>query len=113
MGTARLYEGVPWLPKASDPANAALGPEHLLVMVDRIDHDHLEEVLEVAVEQLHQRLAQLRAGVACPRLERWDVVLRNPEPARELALSQVMLVTHRPKTDGPHLDVHTDKYTHL
>jgi hypothetical protein len=24
-----------------------------------------------------------------------------------------MLVTHRPKTHSPHLDVHTDKYTHL
>jgi hypothetical protein len=25
----------------------------------------------------------------------------------------VMLVTHRPQTDGPDFDVHTDKYTHL
>jgi hypothetical protein len=24
-----------------------------------------------------------------------------------------MLVAHRPQTDGPHLDIHTDKYTHL
>jgi hypothetical protein len=25
----------------------------------------------------------------------------------------MMLVAHRPQTDGPHLDIHTDKYTHL
>jgi hypothetical protein len=25
----------------------------------------------------------------------------------------VMLVPHRPQTDGPDFDVHTDKYTHL
>jgi hypothetical protein len=25
----------------------------------------------------------------------------------------MMLVTHRPQPDGPHLDIHTDKYTHL
>jgi hypothetical protein len=25
----------------------------------------------------------------------------------------VMLVTHRPQADGSHLDIHTDKYTHL
>jgi hypothetical protein len=24
-----------------------------------------------------------------------------------------MLVAHRSQTDGPHLDIHTDKYTHL
>jgi hypothetical protein len=24
-----------------------------------------------------------------------------------------MLVTHRPQADGSHLDIHTDKYTHL
>ena len=82
-------------------------------MVDGIDHHDLEEVLEVAGEELHQRLAQLRTRVARPRLERRNVVLRDPEPARQLALGQVMLVTHRPQTDCPHLDVHTDKYTHL
>ena len=97
----------------SDPANAALGPEHLLAMVDRVHHDHLEEVLEVAAEELHQRLAKLGPGVARPRLQSRDVVLRDAKPARELTLSQVMLVAHRPQPDGPHLDVHTDKYTHL
>src|ERR1700733_751052 len=99
--------------RASDAANAALGSQHLLVMVDRVDHHHLEEILEVAGKQLHQRLAQLRARVARPGLERRDVVLGDPEPARKLTLGQVMLVTHRPQADGPHLDIHTDKYTHL
>ena len=98
---------------ASDPANATLGSQHLLVMVDRVDHHHLEQVLEITREQLHQRLAQLRAGVARSRFQCGDVVLGDPEPARKLTLGQVMLVTHRPQTDGPHLDIHTDKYTHL
>ena len=100
-------------PVRSDPANAALGPEHLLAMIDRIDHDHLEEILEIAPEELHQRLAQLRSGIAGSGLERRDVVLSYPEPARELTLGEVMLVPHRPQTDGPDFDVHTDKYTHL
>jgi hypothetical protein len=100
-------------PVPSDPANAALGSEHLLAMIDGIDHDHLEEVLEIAPEQLHQRLAQLRARIASSRLERRDVVLGHPQPARKLALREVMLVTHRPQADGPDFDVHTDKYTHL
>jgi len=82
-------------------------------MVDRVDHHDLEEVLEIAGEELHQRLAELGAGIARSRLERGDVVLGDPEPARELTLGQVMLVTHRPQADGPHLDIHTDKYTHL
>ncbi len=82
-------------------------------MVDRVHHDHLEEVLEVTAEQLHQRLAKLGAGVARPRLQGRDVVLRDAKPARQLALSQVMLVAHRAQPDCPHLDVHTDKYTHL
>jgi hypothetical protein len=25
----------------------------------------------------------------------------------------MMLVAHRPQADCPHLDIHTDKYTHL
>jgi hypothetical protein len=100
-------------PVPSDPANAALGTEDLLAVIDRIDHDHLEEILEIAAEQLHQRLAQLRSGIAGSGLEGRDVVLGHPEPARELTLGEVMLVTHRPQTDGPDFDVHTDKYTHL
>src|SRR5580692_8482550 len=121
--TARLYEGTTpstagrlaadAARRASDAANAALGPEHLLVMVDRVDHHDLEEILEITGEELHQRLTELRTGVACPRLERRDVVLGHAEPAGKLALGQMMLVAHRPQTDGPHLDIHTDKYTHL
>ena len=82
-------------------------------MVDRVDHHDLEEVLEITIEQLHQRLAQLRPRVAGSRLESGNVVLGHPEPARQFTLGQVMLVTHRPQADGPHLDIHTDKYTHL
>jgi len=82
-------------------------------MVDRVDHHDLEEILEIAREQLHQGLTELWPRVARARLERRDVVLGHPEPARQLALGQVMLVTHRPQTDGSHLDIHTDKYTHL
>jgi len=100
-------------PVASDPANATLRPEHLLAVVDGIDHDHLEEILEVAVEELHERLAQLGAGVARARLQRWNVVLRDPETAGKLALREVVLVTHGAQSDGPDFDVHTDKYTHL
>ena len=96
---------------ASDPANAALGSQHLLVMIDGVDHHHLEEILEITAEQLHERLAELRPRVAGSRLERGDVVLGHPEPARQLTLGQVMLIAHRPQTDGPHLDIHTDKYT--
>ena len=91
----------------------AASPEHLLAMVDGVDHHDLEEVLEVAVEELHQRLTQLRAGVARSGLECRDVVLGDPEAARELTLGQVMLVAHRPQSDRPDFDVHTDKYTHL
>ena len=121
--TARLYEGTTSATaerlaadaagRASDAANAALGPEHLLVVVDRVDHHDLEEILEITGEELHQRLTQLRAGVACPSLERRDVVLGDSKTAGKLSLGQMMLVTHRPQTDGPHLDIHTDKYTHL
>ena len=99
--------------RASDAANATLGSQHLFVMVDRVDHHDLEEVLEITAERLHQRLTELRTRVACPRLERRDVVLGDPEAAGKLALGQMMLVTHRPQPDGPHLDIHTDKYTHL
>src|SRR5580700_720636 len=123
-GTARLYGGATsptagGLPGsgprglASDSANAALGSQHLFVVVDRVDHHHLEQVLEVTREELHQRLTQLRPRVARSGFERGDVVLRDPEPARKLTLGQVMLVAHRPQTDGSHLDIHTDKYTHL
>jgi hypothetical protein len=100
-------------PDASDPANATLGAKHLLAMVDGIDHDDLEEILEVAVEELHEGLTELRARVAGPRLERGDVVLGHPEAARKLTLGEVVLVTHGSKADGPDFDVHTDKYTHL
>ncbi len=82
-------------------------------MVDRVDHHDLEEILEIAGEQLHQRLAQLRPRVAGAGLERRDVVLRDSQPASKLTLGQMMLVAHRPQTDGPHFDIHTDKYTHL
>ena len=82
-------------------------------MVDRVDHHDLEEILEITGKELHQRLTQLRTRVARPRLERRDVVLGDPEAAGKLTLGQMMLVTHRPQTDGPHLDIHTDKYTHL
>jgi hypothetical protein len=99
--------------RASDPANAALGSQHLLVVVDRVDHHDLEEILEVAGEELHQRLTQLWTRIARPRLERGDVVLGHPETAGKLTLGQMMLVAHRPQADGPHLDIHTDKYTHL
>ena len=105
--------GAPAPARAVRPANAALGPEHLLAVIDRIDHDHLEQVLEIAPEELHERLAQLRSGVAGSRLERGKAASRPPEPARELTLGEVMLVPHRPQSDGSDLDVHTDKYTHL
>ena len=121
--TARLYEGTTPAPagrlpagaarRASDAANAALGPEHLLVVIDGVDHHDLEEILEIAREELHQRLTELRTGIACPCLERRYVVLGNPKAAGKLTLGQMMLVTHRPQADGPHLDIHTDKYTHL
>jgi hypothetical protein len=100
-------------PVRSDPANAALGTEHLLAMIDGIDHDHLEEILEITPEQLHQRLTQLGSWVAGSGLERGDVVLGHPEPACKLTLSEMVLVTHRPQTHGSDFDVHTDKYTHL
>ena len=100
-------------PVRSDPANAALGTEHLLAMIDRIDHDDLEEILEITPEQLHQRLAQLRSRIAGSGLECGDVVLGHPEPASKLTLGEVVLVTHRPQSDRPDFDVHTDKYTHL
>src|SRR6202021_3347501 len=123
-GTARLDGGAPSptagdMPGsgrrgfASDSANAALGSQHLFVVVDRVDHHHLEEVLEITPEELHQRLTQLRTRVARPRFKRGDVVLGDPEPARQLTLGKGMVVTHRPQTNGPHLDIHTDKYTHL
>jgi hypothetical protein len=102
----------PWA-VVSDPANATLGAEHLLAVVHRVDHDDLEQVLEIAVEELHEGLAQLRARVAGPRLERGDVVLGHPETARELTLGEVVLVTHGAQPDGSDFDVHTDKYTHL
>ena len=82
-------------------------------MVDRVDHHDLEEILEITGKELHQGLAELRTGIARPSFERWDVVLGDPKPAGKLTLGQMMLVTHRPQTDGPHLDIHTDKYTHL
>src|ERR1039458_6611095 len=61
--------------RRSGGARLLHGLQQGLVVVDRIDHHHLEEVLEVALEQLHELLAELGAGVAGPRLQGRDVVL--------------------------------------
>ena len=92
-------------PPVSSP-RTSLRAQHLLALGDGVDHDHHEEVLEVALEQLHQRLAQLGTGVARARLQRRDVVLGDPEAARKLALREVMTVAHGAQSDGPDLDVH-------
>src|ERR1035441_3534186 len=77
-----------------------------LVVVDGIDHHHLEEVLEVALEQLHELLAELGAGVAVPRLQGRDVVLSHPQATGQLPLGQLVPVPHGAEPDGAYLDVH-------
>jgi hypothetical protein len=75
-------------------------------MVDGINHDYLEQILEVALEEFHQRLAKFWTGIACARLEGWDVVLRDAQPSRELALGEVVLVAHGAQTSRSNLDIH-------
>src|SRR5438477_11895856 len=76
-------------------ARFAFGSEHLLAMVDGIDHHHLEEILELALEQFHQCAPKLGAGIAGTRLKRRDVVLGDVEPSCQLALGQMVLLPHR------------------
>jgi hypothetical protein len=77
-------------------------------MVDGVHHHHLEQVLELAIEELHERLTQLGTGVARSGFESGDVVLGDAEPARQLTLSEVVLVSHRPKAGGADLYIHDD-----
>lgn len=76
------------------------------MVADGVDHHHLEQVLEIALKEFHQRLTQLRTGVARACFERGYVVLCDSEPARQLALREVMLVAHRAQADS------TDFYVH-
>jgi len=77
-------------------------------MVHGIDHHNLEEILEVTVEKLHQRLTQLWSWISSPRLEGWDVVLRDAKPACQLTLRQVVLEARGAQSGGSDLDIHDD-----
>jgi hypothetical protein len=74
--------------------------------VDGVDHHDLEEILEVALEQLHERLAQLGSGIAGSGLERRDVVLGHPEAAGQFALREVVSVTHSTEPSGTDNNIH-------
>jgi hypothetical protein len=84
----------------------ALRAEDLFVRVNWIDHHHLEEVLKVALEELHERLAQLGSGIASAGLERRDVVLGDTQAAGQLALREVISVTHGAEPSGTDNDIH-------
>lgn len=84
----------------------AFGSQHLFLAIDRIDHDDLKQIFKVALKELHQRLSQLRAWVASSCFQCGDVVLRHSEPASELALSQMVTVTHSAKPSGTDNDIH-------
>src|SRR6266699_1071831 len=80
--------------------------QYLLARTLRVYHDHLEEVFEVHVEELDQRLAQFRAGPARPRLEGRNIVLADAQVVFQLALCQALLLAHCPQSGGPNLDIH-------
>jgi hypothetical protein len=75
-------------------------------MVNGIHHHHLEQILEVALEEFHQRLAKFWTGIACACLEGRDVVLCDAQPSRELALGEVVLVAHGTQASRSNLDIH-------
>src|SRR2546423_3749935 len=70
--------------------------QYLLARTLRVHHDDLEEILEVGVEKLHQRLSQFGTRPARPRLQRRNIVLANAEVVRQLALRQTLFLAHRP-----------------
>src|SRR6266566_3516746 len=80
--------------------------QHLLARTLRVYHDHLEEVFEVHVEELDQRLAQFRAGPARPRLEGRNIVLADAQVVCQLALCQALLLAHCPQAGCSNLDIH-------
>ena len=77
-------------------------------MVHWVDHDDLEEILEIAVEELHQCLTQLRPWVSSARFQGGDVVLRDAKPACQLTLRQVVLEARGAQSCGSDLDIHDD-----
>jgi hypothetical protein len=84
----------------------ALRAEDLFVHINGVDHDNLEKVLEVALEELHERLAKLGSGIASAGLERRDVVLGDTQAAGQLALREVISVTHGAEPSGTDNDIH-------
>src|SRR2546426_2560673 len=82
-------------------SSLAVRAKHLFAVIHRIHHHDLEEVFELALEELHERPAELGAGVAGPGFERRDVVLGDVEPACQLALGEMVLLAHCLETDRP------------
>src|SRR5438094_4887113 len=86
-----------WHPLASlTRASVIARLQYLLARTLRVHHDDLEEILEVGVEKLHQRLSQFGTRPARPRLQRRNIVLANAEVVRQLALRQTLFLAHRP-----------------
>src|SRR5438067_9309444 len=69
-------------------------------------HHDLEEVLEIAVEELHQRLAQLGSRPARARFQGGVVVLADRQLMSQSALRQPPLLAHCPQPGRPNLHVH-------
>src|SRR6202165_5104267 len=75
--------------------------EHLLAGTLRVHHDHLEEVLEIHVEEFDQCLAQLWARSARTRLESRNIVLADAQVVRQFALRQTLFLAHRSQPGRP------------
>src|SRR2546422_8810176 len=93
-------------PRASTRASVIARLQYLLARTLRVHHDDLEELLEVDVEKLHQRLPQLGARPARPRLQRRNIVLADAKVVRQLALRQTLFLAHRPQPGRPNLAIH-------
>src|SRR5258708_12352251 len=93
-------------PTSSTRASMIARLEYLLAGTLGVHHDDLEEVLEVHVEKLDQRLAQLGTGSARPRLECRNIVLADAQVVCQLTLCQALLFAHRPQPGRPNLDIH-------
>src|SRR6266513_2601173 len=93
-------------PASSTRASMIARLQHLLARTLRVHHDDLEEVLEVHVEELDQRLAQFRAGPARARFKSRNIVLANARVVRQFALCQALLLAHRPQPGCSNLDIH-------
>jgi hypothetical protein len=60
---------------------------------------------------LHEGLAQLGSGIASAGLERRDVVLGDTQAAGQLALREVISVTHGAEPSGTDNNIHVLELT--